>query len=104
MSIEVSSHELFFRVLGLAADATGYRHNFLRDGETPPRPRLSDYCSLFRAYQCDGDDYDGPTCCRPGYECSAIADCYSEVRLWQNRVPHLPVSSWFHVSHVLPRS
>ncbi|CAN0536801.1 unnamed protein product [Laminaria digitata] len=30
--------------------------------------------------QCDGDDYDGSTCCRPGYECAAIADCYSECR------------------------
>ncbi|CAN0553740.1 unnamed protein product, partial [Laminaria digitata] len=24
--------------------------------------------------------YDGSTCCRPGYECAAIADCYSECR------------------------
>eukprot|EP00904_Undaria_pinnatifida_P011980 jgi/Undpi1/7912/HiC_scaffold_24.g10384.m1 len=30
--------------------------------------------------QCDGEDYDGPTCCRPGYECTAVVDCYSECR------------------------
>ena len=34
--------------------------------------------SLF--FQCGGGDYDGSTCCRPGYECTVLADCYSAVR------------------------
>ncbi|CAM9449279.1 unnamed protein product, partial [Ascophyllum nodosum] len=28
--------------------------------------------------QCGGTAYEGSTCCRPGYECTAIADCFSE--------------------------
>ncbi|CAN0305501.1 unnamed protein product [Ascophyllum nodosum] len=28
--------------------------------------------------QCGGTDYERSTCCRPGYECTAIADCFSE--------------------------
>ncbi|CAN0403918.1 unnamed protein product [Ascophyllum nodosum] len=30
--------------------------------------------------QCGGTDHEGSTCCRPGYECTAIADCFSECR------------------------
>eukprot|EP00904_Undaria_pinnatifida_P011979 jgi/Undpi1/7911/HiC_scaffold_24.g10383.m1 len=30
--------------------------------------------------QCGGDDYDGSTCCRPGYKCTAVADSFSECR------------------------
>ena len=36
--------------------------------------------------QCGGTDYEGSTCCRIGYECEAVTDCYSEVRL--GRAPH----------------
>eukprot|EP00903_Cladosiphon_okamuranus_P005577 g5551.t1 len=30
--------------------------------------------------QCGGTDYAGSTCCQPGYECTQMADCYSECR------------------------
>ncbi|CAM9196488.1 unnamed protein product [Ectocarpus fasciculatus] len=30
--------------------------------------------------QCGGEGYDGSTCCRAGYECEEMADCYSECR------------------------
>ncbi|CAN0393687.1 unnamed protein product, partial [Ascophyllum nodosum] len=30
--------------------------------------------------QCGGTDYEGSTCCRSGYECTAVADCFSECR------------------------
>ncbi|CAN0595932.1 unnamed protein product [Ectocarpus sp. 12 AP-2014] len=28
--------------------------------------------------QCGGEGYDGSTCCRAGYECEEMAECYSE--------------------------
>lgn len=31
--------------------------------------------------QCGGTDYEGSTCCRMGYECEEVTDCYAEVRL-----------------------
>ncbi|CAN0370430.1 unnamed protein product [Ascophyllum nodosum] len=34
--------------------------------------------------QCGGTDYEGSTCCRPGYECTAIADCFSECHPIEN--------------------
>lgn len=57
----------------------------LGDDEIPPPLAcvlFSDpvYCYLCFP-QCGGDDYDGSTCCRVGYECQDVADCYSEVRL-----------------------
>ncbi|CAN0177329.1 unnamed protein product [Pylaiella littoralis] len=30
--------------------------------------------------QCGGCDYKGSTCCRPGYDCEEVAECYSECR------------------------
>ena len=55
----------------------------------PTYPRTSvcacAYCNPFPplsvwVVQCGGDGYTGPTCCRPGYECEPVADCFSEVR------------------------
>lgn len=43
-----------------------------------PEPDCSDPITGFA--QCGGTDYDGPRCCRQGFECVAIANCYSEVR------------------------
>ncbi|CAN0544598.1 unnamed protein product, partial [Ectocarpus sp. 8 AP-2014] len=31
--------------------------------------------------QCGGAGYEGSTCCRTGYDCVEMADCYSEVNI-----------------------
>ncbi|CAN0434152.1 unnamed protein product, partial [Ascophyllum nodosum] len=33
---------------------------------------------------CGGTDYEGSICCRPGYECAAIANCFSECHPIEN--------------------
>ncbi|CAM9643894.1 unnamed protein product [Ectocarpus sp. 13 AM-2016] len=35
--------------------------------------------------QCGGEGYDGSTCCRAGYECEEMAECYSECRPKEDR-------------------
>ncbi|CAB1104009.1 unnamed protein product [Ectocarpus sp. CCAP 1310/34] len=35
--------------------------------------------------QCGGEGYDGSTCCRAGYECEEMAECYSECRPREDR-------------------
>lgn len=45
-----------------------------------PEPDCGDPVAAFG--QCGGVGYDGPKCCRQGYECVSIADCFAEVRAW----------------------
>ncbi|CAM9637072.1 unnamed protein product, partial [Laminaria digitata] len=48
--------------------------------QMPPMPGGDCRDPVMAFGQCGGDDYAGPTCCRPGYECEAVADCFSECR------------------------
>ncbi|CAN0002909.1 unnamed protein product, partial [Hapterophycus canaliculatus] len=52
----------------------------------PPLPTHEDCEDPVAGFnQCGGgDDFDGSTCCRAGYECQKMADCYSECRPKEN--------------------
>ncbi|CAM9914105.1 unnamed protein product [Pylaiella littoralis] len=46
----------------------------------PPVSTHSDCDDPVAAFgRCGGGDYKGSTCCRPGYDCEEVAECYSEV-------------------------
>ncbi|CAM9767269.1 unnamed protein product, partial [Ectocarpus sp. 8 AP-2014] len=48
---------------------------------TPPVSTDADCEDPVGAFaQCGGAGYDGSTCCRAGYDCEEMADCYSECR------------------------
>ncbi|CAM9914038.1 unnamed protein product [Pylaiella littoralis] len=47
----------------------------------PPVSTHSDCDDPVAAFgRCGGGDYKGSTCCRPGYDCEELAECYSECR------------------------
>eukprot|EP00752_Nemacystus_decipiens_P007761 g6935.t1 len=48
---------------------------------SPVSPPTEDCQDPVEAYgQCGGLEYEGSTCCTPGYDCREMADCYSECR------------------------